>query len=122
MYLNGKKHGKGAFKWTDGSKFEGEFEFNNINGKGIYKWSDGRSYEGEWKNNKMDGKGEFKWADGRKYIGNYKDDKKCGFGEFFWPMEESIWANGKMANNMAKVFIIRLMVNKGKENGKREKE
>lgn len=30
------KHGKGNFKWADGSKFDGEFRNNEINGYGKF--------------------------------------------------------------------------------------
>lgn len=32
----GMKHGKGIFKWNDGSIYDGEFLNNNIEGYGIY--------------------------------------------------------------------------------------
>ena len=35
-YINGKKHGKGAFTWADKSTYNGEFFNNNIHGTGIY--------------------------------------------------------------------------------------
>lgn len=37
-------------------------------------------------------------------------------------MAESIKVTGKMVNNMAKVYILDLMVKKEKVNGKKEKE
>ena len=51
---------------------------------GIYSWSDGRKFDGEWENNKMHGQGLFTWSDGRRYTGDYVDDKKEGHGVFEW--------------------------------------
>ena len=31
-YVNGKKDGKGKFKWSDGATYEGDFRDNNIEG------------------------------------------------------------------------------------------
>lgn len=65
---------------------------------GAYQWSDGRKYEGEWAANKMHGKGTFTWADGRKYEGEYIEDKKQGHGVFVWPdgrKYDGSWSNGK---------------------------
>ena len=32
----------------DGSKYDGNFQFNDIHGYGIYEWPDGKKYEGDW--------------------------------------------------------------------------
>ena len=46
MYFAGKKHGKGKYKWNDGSEYTGDWEDNKISGTGVYTWLDGRRYEG----------------------------------------------------------------------------
>lgn len=51
---------------------------------GVHDFSDGRKYMGNWENNNMHGHGVFLWPDGRKYEGDYVNDKKEGYGEFFW--------------------------------------
>jgi hypothetical protein len=38
-------HGKGAYRWKDGRKYEGEYENDKKNGYGIYQWADGRSQQ-----------------------------------------------------------------------------
>lgn len=45
-------HGEGVYTWTDGRKYEGQYENDKKNGHGIYTWTDGREYEGYWKNGK----------------------------------------------------------------------
>ena len=60
-YKLGKKHGKGAYSWPDGSYYIGEWSENCIQGQGEYIWGDGRRYKGEWKNNKMHGFGVHTW-------------------------------------------------------------
>jgi hypothetical protein len=46
---NGMKHGRGKYKYPDGSFYEGEFENNKKHGKGYYKAANGDIYEGEFK-------------------------------------------------------------------------
>ncbi|EGR31959.1 MORN repeat protein [Ichthyophthirius multifiliis] len=59
-----------------------QFEFH---GKGIYKWADGSTYDGMWKNDQMQGFGTFIWPDGKKYMGQFQKNKKQGKGEIHWP-------------------------------------
>ena len=53
----GKKHGKGAYTWADGSIYDGDWVENRIEGFGAYVWVDGRRYVGQWLNNNMHGHG-----------------------------------------------------------------
>lgn len=43
-------------------------------GKGIYKWTDGSYYEGEWKADKMNGRGTYCNAEGVVTKGVFEDD------------------------------------------------
>ena len=56
MFKNGKKSGKGTYKWADNSIYDGNWLDNNIEGFGEYRWPDNRVYIGEWKENKLHGK------------------------------------------------------------------
>ena len=44
---DGKKHGKGITRWTDGDVYQGEYKEGKMHGKGIYKFSSGKTYNGE---------------------------------------------------------------------------
>jgi hypothetical protein len=46
-------HGKGVLFFTDGSKYEGEWEANRICGRGSLIFWDGKINKGEWKDNKF---------------------------------------------------------------------
>lgn len=43
-------------------------------GKGIYRWNNGETYNGDWKNDRMNGYGVFTKVDGSVYEGEFKDD------------------------------------------------
>ena len=40
------KHGRGHFKWADGSTYDGEWFESLIDGVGVYTWPDGKKYDG----------------------------------------------------------------------------
>jgi hypothetical protein len=46
-------HGKGVLFFTDGSRYEGEWEENRISGRGSLIFWDGKIQKGEWKDNKF---------------------------------------------------------------------
>ena len=45
---NGKKNGKGIYKWLDGSTYEGDFEEDLRHGNGLFQWANGESYKGDY--------------------------------------------------------------------------
>lgn len=49
-------------------------------GKGIYVWKDGSKYEGEWQANNMEGNGILTFCDGECYVGLFKDNQAFGQG------------------------------------------
>ena len=42
-FLNGKKHGKGTFTWSDGNRFVGQWRNDKRYGEGTYIYEDGSS-------------------------------------------------------------------------------
>jgi hypothetical protein len=73
-YKNGKRNGKGVFKFVDGSEYDGEWKDGIINGKGVYKYASGDEYNGEWKDKERNGKGIITFADGSKIIGEFQNN------------------------------------------------
>jgi hypothetical protein len=47
---------------TPDATHEGEWKDGKKHGKGVCKYSDGDEYEGEWKEGKKHGKGNYKWS------------------------------------------------------------
>lgn len=69
--------GVGCYSWSDGRKYEGEYEEDKKNGFGVYQWADGRVYMGYWCRGKQHGLGSYKTAnnDILKY-GLWEDGKR----------------------------------------------
>lgn len=101
--VNGKKEGRGIYKWKDGSiyegefkndmmhgtgklivkntvEYEGEFSKNRKNGTGVFKFENGDVYEGNWVNDKMNGQGTYTFKNGNKYVGEFRNNMFDGKG------------------------------------------
>ena len=50
-------HGKGTFKWLDGSQYHGDYFFGKKHGSGRFTFSSGNYYEGYWAEGKQNGRG-----------------------------------------------------------------
>ncbi len=120
-WLNGKKHGQGILKysdgftlegtfengeatkgkllWVDGSSFEGELIKMKIGSKGLYKSANGDSYDGSWKEGVYDGEGTYTWANGEQYKGHYSKGLRQGSGKYSFTKAECFfdgsWSQGK---------------------------
>ena len=57
--LNGKRHGRGVYTWTDGNRYEGEWRDGKRTGRGVFTWADGDRWEGKWRAGKKTGRGTF---------------------------------------------------------------
>jgi hypothetical protein len=64
------KNGYHVWIFEDGSKYEGEWKDDKKHGKGIFYRSDGsKCYEGDYKDDIIEGYGIFYWQNGDKYEG-----------------------------------------------------
>ena len=77
---DGKKHGKGVYRYPDGAVYEGDYINDKRNGGGKYVYSDGDVYEGDWHDNMKNGRGKYVFSDGDKYEGDWKDSFYHGKG------------------------------------------
>lgn len=50
-------HGRGIYKWPDGSEYEGDYVDNIKEGYGFFKWSNGKTFKGGFKKNTPHGTG-----------------------------------------------------------------
>ena len=56
-WIDGKKHGVGAYVYPSGSSYEGEWKLNAKDGVGVYTYAKGGSYAGEFKRGAFHGIG-----------------------------------------------------------------
>jgi hypothetical protein len=81
-------NGKGAYLFSDGDKYIGEFKNAKFFGQGTYTSSDGKEYVGEWEDDFPNGKGTYTLPNGEKYVGEFKNGKSHGQGTFTSPSGE----------------------------------
>jgi hypothetical protein len=89
--MNGFFYGKGVFKYSDGSYYDGEYRNTLIHKKshgtfpvcdgkkhgfGVRVYVDGTRYEGQWEEEKMNGIGTLVTPSGVCYRGEFKDNFK----------------------------------------------
>ena len=76
---------EGTFTGSDGSIYEGQWEFRERNGQGTLTFPDGRKYVGDFKSGQRHGQGTMTWPDGRTYAGEFKHGARTGQGTMTYP-------------------------------------
>ncbi|XP_071148422.1 alsin-like isoform X3 [Mytilus edulis] len=87
-WMNGKIHGLGEMKWSDGRRYNGNFKDGHLHGHGklTIKQDDGseRSQEGYWKEGQLHGMGKVKYSNGDVYDGHFKEGQRHGHGLYHY--------------------------------------
>ena len=78
-FKNGKKSGRGIYRWPDGLVYEGEFYNDWINGSGTLELP-GAVFEGTWVDGARNGPGVDIFDDGGRFEGEYVKGKRSGHG------------------------------------------
>ncbi|KAL6517710.1 hypothetical protein OROMI_033411 [Orobanche minor] len=116
-------HGKGKYKWSDGTVYDGDWEEGRMTGKGKIFWptsqttydgdfsagylngfgtyigSDGSIYKGSWKMSSQHGIGRKQYPNSDVYDGCWRQGVREGCGRYGWSngnMYIGNWKNGKM--------------------------
>jgi len=79
--MDGKPHGEGCFRWTNGQQYVGHFESGLIQGQGkttCVGGNEGYTYEGQYRQGNWHGSGVFTYADGRQDRGRFENGKFAG--------------------------------------------
>lgn len=101
-YLRDLRHGQGRFLWANGESYEGVYVNDQRTGKGVYRWPDGSIYEGSFFKGKRHGNGEFTASDGIKYRGEWLHDQQHGRGTLTFPDGKTIsgtWIKGELVSS-----------------------
>ncbi|MBP1989558.1 MORN repeat-containing protein [Paenibacillus eucommiae] len=111
---NGMKSGKGVYRWSDGTKYEGQWYKDSEYGFGIKEYANGDCYRGEWKEGLFHGKGTYEWNDGTKFEGNWQDNLEHGYGvktysdgsiqKGFWTLGELIYTEDQLREGKVTIF------------------
>ena len=111
LFINGVQSGYGIAYYTDGAKYEGNFEKNRRQGRGTITYalnatSNALSYEGNFENDEKSGYGTLIWKGGDKYVGEFKYELRNGYGTYYYPSGdryEGNWENNDR-NGFGKFF------------------
>ena len=96
-WRNGVCHGMGTMVYTDGM-YKGRFNMGMRQGSGIYYYSDGSRYDGNWQNDKRNGSGRIYYADpdpeNRIYFeGYWENEARTGVGKILYRNDDKEIAN-----------------------------
>lgn len=81
--LSGQPHGTGKKIFSDGTRYEGNWEYGQYSGQGVLTWADKISrYEGQFAAGQRSGQGKMTYPNGATYNGAWKNDKRHGHGIF----------------------------------------
>lgn len=101
-FKEGKRHGDGIYRWKNGEKYSGEWVNDNMSGHGVYEWSSGSRYDGDWLDDNKQGNGTYYYADGDYFSGHWDNDKKNGVGTLICLNGEKYvetWKEGKLVKS-----------------------
>ena len=90
--------GQSSYKWSDGTKYTGEFKGGRPHGKGTITWANGQTYTGDFFQGQMTGYGTLKLTDGSAYTGNFYNGKPHGQGTMNYSdgsVYTGNWVNGE---------------------------
>eukprot|EP00908_Phaeocystis_cordata_P016495 Transcript_27755.p1 GENE.Transcript_27755~~Transcript_27755.p1 ORF type:complete len:381 (+),score=145.37 Transcript_27755:237-1379(+) len=73
---NGEPHGRGTRTYSNGDKYEGDFEHGKRHGTGIHTDSDGTKYEGDWQDDKRHGEGTLTEANGKIFKERWENGQR----------------------------------------------
>lgn len=76
----GRRHGLGVLRWSDGTIYEGELREDQSRGYGVETYADGGVYSGQFVDDSRCGFGVYAFADGRTFAGGWIDGMPHGAG------------------------------------------
>jgi hypothetical protein len=96
---NGMKSDKGVYRWSDGTKYAGQWHRDTEYGFGVKDYANGDCYRGEWKEGLFYGKGTYEWKDGTRFEGSWQDNLEHGYGVKTYTdgsIQKGFWTLGEL--------------------------
>lgn len=93
-------------------RYEGMWKDRMYHGKGTYKFGDGSTYDGFWREGRFDGKGilDMSGSSGDYYDGEFKKGLRHGFGSYYHEngdLYEGQWEFGeKSGHGVSLLYLI----------------
>lgn len=97
-YRDDRRNGHGAYYWSSGDKYEGNWVLGKMCGQGIKTMANGDKYAGSWHDDKANGFGVKTFAGGDRHEGEYSADLRHGHGVYYWTSGdrfEGVWQLGE---------------------------
>ena len=82
------QNGKGTFKYSNNSKYTGQFMSGRQHGSGKMTFGNGNVYDGQFVNGKMEGTGTMTYPNGDRYTGLWSKDQPNGKGVYYFVTKE----------------------------------
>ena len=79
------ENGQGTYKYSDGTKYKGQWKNGKLDGQGTYIYPDGSKYVGQFEDGQRNGQGTYIYPDGSKYVGQFEDGQRNGQGTYIYP-------------------------------------
>ncbi len=97
-FKNGKRNGRGIYRWNSNITFVGFWKNGLEDGSGFYEWPNEEIFIGNVKSGNRTGVGFYKWTDGDVYLGDWRNNKRTGQGTYIYTngtKKTGIWQNNK---------------------------
>lgn len=91
--------GRGIMVFTNGDRYDGEFEAGQRNGCGTFTFANGRQYMGQFQADRFHGVGIWELETGERYVGQFEGGKCAGWGTFIFEdgtSKSGTWEDGTL--------------------------
>ena len=82
--FDGRPHGQGRHKYSDGSSYTGDYKAGVPHGYGEMLYVSGASFHGFYTKGLKHGQGTYTYDNGKKYIGTWRDGQRHGPGRYVY--------------------------------------
>lgn len=94
--------GRGSMLYSNGNRYDGEYQAGTRHGCGTFIFDNGRRYVGQFRNDLFSGRGVWMLENGDRYIGDFEFNKCNGEGVFIFAdgtSKSGLWQQGRLVNS-----------------------